>query len=84
MGPSTPLRLALPERIQQLRWSREPRPCRGQALPPLRGGLVRPRGLEHVPQQVGSGLVRAQKLLRALRLLERIFNGGMGMGLEDR
>ena len=45
--------------------------------PPPRHGLapaVLSRGLEHVPKHVSSGLVRAQQLLRPLRLLERILD----------
>ena len=47
---------------------------RRQLLPPPRNGPFLPRRLEHVPQHVSSGLVRAQQLLRPLRLLERILD----------
>ena len=57
--------------------------CGGQLLPPPRDGIAFPCGLERVPHQVGSGLIRTEQLLRPLRLLERIFDGRPGMVLAS-
>ena len=73
-----------PQPVEQLRRSRQLRARRSQLLPPLGCGFVRARrGLEHILEHVGSGLVRAQQLLRPLRLFDRVVDDRMGMVLAS-